>query len=272
MQGSRYAFFGKTAIVLLALFIFGFIAPEKAEAQENLIFRFIAVNPSATKTQEIEVRKYLPKEVTPDDVVDMGELLMEYDLDKSMYYVYSSPLMLDPKEIRTFEVEISDIWTIHEDEFSMLENRVKSILTHFEATQYYAQGKAIADEVFLNLKEIRGSQARETSRQQHIGIYRDNLSTLEKIKEDIERMEKILVTAGGPPAPEMLTDTRVIADSPTKAMTWIVIFVIIIFIGLLGGVMFFTWQKQSGVTKEALLESKKSAFPGSEKGEGPTEG
>jgi hypothetical protein len=73
-------------------------------------------------------------------------------------------------------------------------------------------------------------------------------------------MEKILVTAGGPAAPEMLAKTKIKADSPSKTMTWIVIFIIIVFIGLLTTVLFFTWQHQSRITTDTLAESKKSAF------------
>ena len=44
-------------------------------------------------------------------------------------------------------------------------------------------------------------------------------------------------------------------------MTWIIIFIIIIFTGLLAGVLFFTWHKQANLTKEALLAATKTAFP-----------
>jgi hypothetical protein len=256
--------FGKIAIALLAFFVLSLIALEKAEA-ENLVFRFITVNPSATKTQDVQIKKYLPEEVTPEAIVDSGDLELEYDTDKSLYYVYNNSVTLTPKEIRTFEVEIKDIWTIPEEDLSSIAKRTKSMLAHFENTQYYSQGRMIANEVSLRLDEIRTSQVDETaSRQQHIGIYRDNLVTLKGVKEDLARMEKILVTIGGPPAPEVLADTRIIGEAPSKTMTWIVIFIIIIFLGLLAGVMFFTWQHQARVTKEALLESKKAAFPKSE--------
>jgi flagellar basal body-associated protein FliL len=59
----------------------------------------------------------------------------------------------------------------------------------------------------------------------------------------------------------MLAKTRIKAEEPTKTMTWIVIFIIIIFTGLLAGVLFFTWHRQARITKEELLSAKKSAFP-----------
>jgi Na+-translocating ferredoxin:NAD+ oxidoreductase RnfG subunit len=44
-------------------------------------------------------------------------------------------------------------------------------------------------------------------------------------------------------------------------MTWILIFIIIIFTGLLAAVLFFTWHRQTKLTREELLSARKSAFP-----------
>lgn len=78
-------------------------------------------------------------------------------------------------------------------------------------------------------------------------------------------------------SPEMLSKTRIKSESPTKTMTWIVIFTIIIFIGLLAGVLFFTWHRQSRLAREELLAARKSAFPGGSEKEiakikGPSKG
>ena len=136
-----------------------------------------------------------------------------------------------------------------------------------EKTDYYERIKEIADTIYPRLDEITTSQADDTvSREQHIGSYRQNLMTIEEIKEDLAKMEKILATAGGPLAPEMLAKTKLKAEAPSKTMTWIIIFIVIIFVGLLAAVLFFTWHRQARLTKEALLEAKKSAFPESESG------
>ena len=179
----------------------------------------------------------------------------EYDAEKSIYYVYSPKVELAPSEVRVFEVEVEDVWIVPEQELNELRARTNSVLNRSKDTDYYPQIKEIAD--------IATSQVDDTvSRSQHIGIYRQNLIVIKEIKEDIARMEKILATAGGPLAPEMLAKTRIKSESPTKTMTWVVIFIIIIFIGLLAGVLFFTWHRQARLTREELLAAKKSAFPG----------
>jgi len=259
---------GKAVWMLSVFLIFNVILPIEADA-ENVIFKYVAVNPSSSKTQSINIQKYLPVEVTPDDIVDSAGLEVEYDTAKSLYYVYKQGVELNPKEIRTFEVEVSDIWLIPDYELAELANRTDGVLAHLEGTGFYTKAKGIADTIYPRLEEIRTSQLDDTvSRQTHIGLYRENLLIIEDIKEDIAALEKILVTAGGPPAPEMLADTKITAEAPTKTMTWIVIFVIIIFLGLLGGVMFFTWHHQARITKENLEESRKAAFAGPERESG----
>jgi hypothetical protein len=44
--------------------------------------RVVAVNPSKDKVQKVPIKIFLPKEVIPDDIVDMGELKVGYDSHK----------------------------------------------------------------------------------------------------------------------------------------------------------------------------------------------
>jgi hypothetical protein len=229
-------------------------------------FRIACVNPSRDKTQYVEVKYYLPQEVKPNDIVDTAGLNLEYDSEKSIYYVYKANVELAPSEVRVFEVEVEDIWMIQQPKLNDIKSRTDEILMRLEESekgqQYYDKAKEISDGIFNGLDEIASMQSDETvSRESHIGIYRQNLLTLNRIKEELARMEKILVTAGGPPAPEMLAKTKIKANEPTRTMTWFLIFVIIAFIGLLTAILFFAWIHQSRITKESIGESKKAAFP-----------
>ena len=159
-------------------------------------------------------------------------------------------------------MHVEDIWFVAQSTLTDLRDRVSGILSRLENSEYFDQAKAIADSIFSRLDYIATSQDDDSmSREQHIGLYRENVKTVDAIKEDIAKMEKILVTAGGPPSPEMLAKTNIKANSPTKTMTWIVIFLIVIFVGLLAGVLFFTWYSQTKMSKEELLSARKSAFP-----------
>ncbi len=253
----------KKAVCVFSFFLLmsSFVGLRQIIAAESVTFKVIVLNPSATKVQTAEVKKYLPQEVTPEDIIDLGGLELEYDTGKSLYYLYKKQVELIPKEIITFEIEVRDIWIVAEDKLSLFSDRVDSILRKLEGSGYYQKAKDIADTIYPRLNEIRTQQSDEAlSRQRHIGVYRRSLITLEEVEKDILRMEKILVTAGGPPAPEMLADTKIKADAPSKTMTWIVIFSIVVFSALLSAVLFFTWHRQARVTKDSLLQAKESAF------------
>ena len=232
----------RMACMVLVFLTVGLTRLEMANA-DSLTFKVVVVNPSKTKVQTTEVKRYLPVEVAPKDILDLDGLTLEYDTQKSLYYAYQKEVQLQPSEVRVFEIEVNDIWLIPDKDIDDLKNRTDSILAKLEDTEYYFKAKQLADDIYSNLTEIESSQSDDLlGRDQHIGVYRQNLTVLETVKEDVQRMEKILVTAGGPPAPEMLAKTKIKADSPSKTMTWIVIFIIIIFIGLLTAVLFFTWQ------------------------------
>ncbi|HLD40916.1 MAG TPA: hypothetical protein VJA84_01930 [Candidatus Omnitrophota bacterium] len=235
--------------------------PEDA-LSKTIKFRLMAVNPSKTKTQKVNLMTYLPAEVQQRDVLDSGGLELEYDAQKSAYYVFRNGVELAPSEIKKVEVEVRDVWNIRKSSLSEFKGRVETLIQKLEKTDYYPKAKEIADSIYVTLDDIEKSQDDQTvSPQQHIGIYRQNLLLLERVKEDIARLEKALATAGGPLSPEMLTKTKIKSEEPSKAMTWIVIFSIVIFTGLLAGVLFFTWYRQSRLTKEDLLAAKKAAFP-----------
>ncbi len=236
-------------------------------APGSIRFRVVALNPSKLKRQRVTIKSYLPMEVKPKDILDLGGLDLNYDYERSIYYV-TKELELAPQEVRVFNVEIEDIWVIADKELNDLRQRTEGIMRRLEDSEYYLKAKEIADTIFSRIKDIVASQTDETlSPGEHIGVYRDNLETVRKIKENIAKLEKILATAGGPLAPEMLTKTRIKSEEPSRTMTWIVIFIIIIFTALLGAVLFFTWNRQARITKEEIFSAKKEAFSEEEKKE-----
>ncbi len=251
----------KTYVILIFLFILNLVV-FKSVKSENIYFKYRAINPSQEKTQTITVKKYLPEEVNPSDIVSLSDLKLEYDTAISRYYVYKEEVPLKPKEIRTFEVEVLDVWVVPEEEILEYKKQTNITLDYLIDTSYGVRAKEIAGTIYARLDKILTSQSdQELSRELHIGLYRENLIVIANIEEDISKMEKLLVKAGGPNAPEMLEDKKVISDSPSKNMAWIVIFSIIIFSVLLSGVLFFAWHSQVKITKDTLIAAKKASFP-----------
>lgn len=226
----------------------------------------VAVNPSAEKTQVLPVKIDLPQEVTPKDVLDTGELKLEFDEARGAYYVFKEDVALAPKETRVFEVTVRDVWHVPQPQLDSLHTYNKLLLGRLETSDYFATAKELSDSVTERLQEIETTQNDDSlSRKSRIGAYRYHLQMIAQIKEDLARLEKLLTFVGGVPVPEMLEDSPLKSDAPSKTTTWLIIFLVLIFIGLLGGQFFFTWHRRTKMGDELALV-RKAAF-GSKEGQ-----
>jgi len=116
-------------IVLITLILlwtvgYGLLTPQ---AQANIVLKTVVVNPSQTKTQTALLKAYLPKEVKPEDIVELGDLKVDYDIEKSLYYVYKE-CELAPGESISRSIEIKDVWIISRTELEALTSRAKELV------------------------------------------------------------------------------------------------------------------------------------------------
>ena len=237
----------------------------KTPDREPITMSVVAVNPSAEKTQVVPVKIELPQEVAPNDILETGELKLEYSEDRKAYYVYKEAVALAPKETRVFQVVVRDIWFIPQGELDSLRGYTLLLLGRLEKSEYFATAKELAATIIKRLDGIQTTQNDESlSRKSRIGAYRYHLQTLAEIKEDLARMEKLLAFIGGPPVPDILTESALKSDAPSQTTTWLVIFLIIIFVGLLGGQFFMTWHRRAQTTQDLALV-RQVAFPPSQR-------
>ncbi|MCP4650263.1 MAG: apolipoprotein A1/A4/E family protein, partial [PVC group bacterium] len=219
----------------------------------SVVLNVVAANPSSVKPQKTKVKVYLPKEVTPKDIMDTGGLEVEFDANKSIYYVYKNDIMLEPKAVKVYKVEIEDIWMIADSTLDILKLRALKLKEAFEKTEYEVKVGELAESITQRLDEIAASQENANiSRERHIGSYRTNIKEIERIKEELLDTEKLVVQKPGD------------VGALTKEMTWKIILTVLVFMALLAGVFFFTWHRQAGATKETLDKAKQFAFPGEE--------
>jgi len=225
-------------------------------------FRIVVINPSKTKVQKVQVKKFLPTEVKLKDIMDAGGLDLEYDSEKSIYYAYKNDLELQPGESRVFEVEVEDIWLIPASKLEDLKKQVADISPRMAKTEYAARAQELANTVPAVIDEIARNQVDDTvSREQHIGLYRQNLQTIKRIDDELASLLKLIQPQSGMSAPEVLEKSRLKINMPAKTTTWLIIIIIIIFLGLLAVVFFFGWQAQMRASQDALGAMRDNAFP-----------
>lgn len=267
MKNAIWRRFVNVAIGLIL--ITGVLLPkataQEQEERENIYMRLLAVNPSKEEVQVVSIKEYLPQEVTLKDIISTGGLNVEYDTEKGLYYVYKEKIVLPAGKTLTFSVELKDIWYIAEDKLNTLKTQTASILDSMANSPQYSTLKAISDEIDIQIAKIITSQkeAEGVSFKQQIATYRDNINILNSIQENIERMRNAWVSAGkgeGYSERAMLEESKLKSDIPSKTATWMVIFIIMTFILILGAAFFFAWVRSTRSIEKTTSEATESSF------------
>lgn len=169
-------------IIFLMLICFFQSRASAAELTINLI----AVNASESETKEIDVKYFLPKELQPSDVFDSGELKIDYDVDKMLYFV-SGKVAFNPKESKTFKIRVNDVWRITPEEIDVLKQNMDGNLSLLEGnTNLYPNAKRERDKLFDQLDIILAQQRSYADNiERRIEQYRAYAGIVEKIRKRI---------------------------------------------------------------------------------------
>ena len=230
------------ALAMLAVF---FLLAAREAIAATIKMRVVVVNPSKTKAQMQTVKTFFPKEITLKDVKDPAGLDIDYDEGQGLLFAYKENVELAPSETKTFEIVMEDVWNVPEDQLLLHREKTDRIMKRLKDTAYFNQAELLAKTIYGRLDEIKNTQSDAgVSKQQHIAYYRDNLKLLDSLKADLDKLEKILVTVGGAPNIELLEKSELELKSPSAKTTWIIIFGILIFIGVLSAAFYFTWLKK----------------------------
>lgn len=214
-----------------------------SSASKSIKLRIVAVNPSKDKIQKVPIKIYLPREVIPDDIINMGSLKVGYDSEKGQYYAYEEAAELKIQETRIFEVQLEDVWRIKEPELQKVKDETSLALKRLEKTEHFASAKAIVDSIDKRLNDIEVKQNDNSiSREEHIGAFRINQMMMTQVRQDIAVLEKMLLHTGAPPSIELLKDTVFERKTDIDRVTaWKLILCIIGFLALLGAGFYIRW-------------------------------
>ncbi len=220
-------------IFISFLFIFNSFA--------SIALRIVKVNPS-NKARTVVVSAYLPKEITPDDVIDSDGLEVKFDSQENAYYVYGE-FELAPQEVVEREIEIEDVWKIPPQELDMLQSEIDKVVEALENSGIAERVKFIKERMYRNLEKVQESQEQEKPNpQKHISVYRQNKKIMKEIREDLDAAQSLLIEEKGLAAKKI----------------WGIFVGVIIFLGLLGVGFYAFWRKQSETMDEVNAKDKSS--------------
>ena len=253
----------KKYLVLILLGIIFLLSVQ--EARCSIVLKTMVVNPSRTKTQKATLKAYLPREAKPEDIVDLGDLRVDYDIEKGLYYVHRQ-VMLEPGESALRKVEIKDIWIVSERELGALSEQAKEFVKKLNNSNYYDTAVALSKDIDKRQADVIKTQneAADALPQTHIAAYRSNMEKMDKMKANIAKLEKMLLDY-------KLATSGIASERVRVRVSWGIILAIIISLGLLSFAFFIIWHKQAGVLKPAGHEAEEDIVPGEDKSQGKSE-
>jgi len=166
-------------------------------AEATIKLKIAAVNPSTTSQKVCPVKYYLPKGVEPGAIIDTGEMSLGYDFEKQSYYVHQT-ITLEPSEKRILEIELEDIWIVPENEIEFFKSHTGGLVNRLAGTRHADVGIELSNMITKELNSIAQTQGNPilTAREK-MNIYYENVGYLRKIKENIGKLENLVIDVGG---------------------------------------------------------------------------
>jgi hypothetical protein len=144
---------------------------------------------------------------------------------------------------------------------SDLKKQVEQTAMRLARTEYSSRADELAKTAPAVLDDMLKAQMDETiSREQHIGVYRQNVLTIKRIRDEIATLERMAQPTKGMKSPDVIEKSRFKVNLPEKSTTWFIILIIVVFLVLLSGVFFFVWQAQIKSSQDSFDAARKDAF------------
>jgi len=150
----------------------------------DLIINLVAVNPS-DEAKTITVTQKLPQELDLSDILDSGPLKIKFDVNKNFLYAYED-IDFSPKESRTFQIRVNDVWMIDPVEIENLKTQLDITLEILKDDENYQSALYVRDQLIEKMDFILKRQEEFSGNiGRRIEEYRANVKLLQTIRNEI---------------------------------------------------------------------------------------
>lgn len=152
---------------------------------KNLVINLIAVNASSEEQKEKDIKYYMPEELQPEDMLELGDLTLDYDVDKRSYFVHGE-FLFEPQESRTFKLKVKDVWRIQKEEIDILKNQLEENLEILVDHESYPYAQRVCERFQERLDYIMAQQTQYSDNiGRRIEEYRAYKKELDKLRASI---------------------------------------------------------------------------------------
>lgn len=224
------------------------VLPTSSAATGSVLTLHIKItNPSALEKRKVPLRHEFPPEVRTTDIVDAGGLEIGFDAARRACYAYLEDIELGPQESKVFDVKVRDPWGGVRDQLAGLERRTRDILGIVKDMESY---KAVLVQAEAILKELDGLKAQKWPAQvnpEYVAFARQQGAAVQGVATRIQRLEELFQ-----PQEKPIKHGVPIMDvpRPDKRTTWVIIYIILGFLGIFSALFFLRWYGKGKAEKK----------------------
>ena len=162
----------------------GLSLPCPLHAASDVKFKILAVNPSESQSLKTVISQPLPGEVDPaKDMIDKAGLEVRFDPD-SKAFVLTGEVELKPRETRTFEVRVRDVWQIMPEQVDAVKKELEAQINGLKGTKYLDTAQLLYEKAQEGIDRILEEQSKPVGIKQHIELYRAHVLQLQEIQSN----------------------------------------------------------------------------------------
>lgn len=171
--------------IFLTIFVLAILAHSLSAtsyAESDVKFKVLAVNPSGTQPIKTVISQALPSEIDPaTDIIDNAGLEVRFDSENKSYML-TGEVELKPRETRTFEVRIRDVWQITSEQIENTKKSLENQINALKGTKYYDTAQLLYEKAQEGVDRILEEQSRPVGMKQHIELFRAHVQQLRDIQ------------------------------------------------------------------------------------------
>jgi hypothetical protein len=173
------------------LLLFVFIVPS-VFAYADVVLNIVVANSSETSTEAVPVRYGLPPQVQKNDILDAGELKINYNETEGVYYLQGK-VTLTPQETKKIKIQLRDVWTIPEGQIESLKKMMNDKITSIKDKDEKNIAQLIGDDLRTKLNSILEQQrAAEGNVEEKMKLYSVNTEKLKQLKDKIFSLDSLV--------------------------------------------------------------------------------
>ncbi len=211
----------------------------KPEDYKTVIFQISVKNSSPNEVRTVDIKRDLPKEILSDDVLDAGDLEVGRDTKRNITYVFKKNVKLAPNQTIKYDVKIRDKWNINDPRIKDLRTRINDVIGQIGEKDQY---KSVDDDLkrLLNkVNKIKNQQGPDELNSEYVAFYREQSRQLDNIEKEIYRIEAALRPV------EKKAKRGFKVQPPSLKTTWLIIYIILGFLGVISLLFFLRWMTKS---------------------------